>query len=151
LKIYLDVSCLNRPFDDQTQPRIRLEAEAVALILERCATGEWQQVSSDMAAIEIAANPDHQKRRQVRATLPPARDIIPLDQAIFDRTKAIQSMGIRTADAVHVAAAEASGADVLLTCDDKLERAARRSRGGLKVTVANPTVWLKEQDDAKNR
>jgi hypothetical protein len=31
--IYLDVCCLNRPFDDQTQERIRLEAEAVLHIL----------------------------------------------------------------------------------------------------------------------
>ena len=52
MKIYLDVSCLNRPFDDQAQVRIRLEAEAVLLILERFDDGAWEQVSSDMAAIE---------------------------------------------------------------------------------------------------
>ncbi len=28
-KIYLDVCCLNRPFDDWTQERIRLEGEAI--------------------------------------------------------------------------------------------------------------------------
>lgn len=28
MKVYLDACCLNRPFDDQTQGRIRLEAEA---------------------------------------------------------------------------------------------------------------------------
>ena len=33
MAIYLDTCCLNRPFDDQTQDRIRLEAEAVILIL----------------------------------------------------------------------------------------------------------------------
>ena len=27
-KIYLDTCCLNRPFDDQTQDRVRLEAKA---------------------------------------------------------------------------------------------------------------------------
>ncbi len=32
-QIYLDVCCLNRPFDDQRQDRIRLEADAVLLIL----------------------------------------------------------------------------------------------------------------------
>jgi hypothetical protein len=32
----MDVCCLNRPFDAQTQERIRLESEAVLLILERC-------------------------------------------------------------------------------------------------------------------
>ena len=39
--IYLDVCCL-RPFDDQTQERIFLEAEAVRIILASCQSGEWQ-------------------------------------------------------------------------------------------------------------
>jgi hypothetical protein len=33
LLIYLDMCCLNRPFDDQSQPRIRLDAEAVLALL----------------------------------------------------------------------------------------------------------------------
>ncbi|HSW44151.1 MAG TPA: hypothetical protein VLM89_01100 [Phycisphaerae bacterium] len=55
MRVYLDVSCLNRPFDDQTQPRIRLEAEAVGLILKHVDLGKWRAVSSQMADIEIAA------------------------------------------------------------------------------------------------
>lgn len=31
--IYLDVCCLKRPFDDQAQPRIRIETEAVLGLL----------------------------------------------------------------------------------------------------------------------
>lgn len=31
--IYLDMCCLKRPFDDQSQPRIRLESEAVLTLL----------------------------------------------------------------------------------------------------------------------
>ena len=30
-KLYLDACCVNRPFDDQTQDRIRLEAERAVL------------------------------------------------------------------------------------------------------------------------
>ena len=45
-RIYLDVCCLNRPFDDQRQARVRLEAEAVLLILGRCEAGTWQWLSS---------------------------------------------------------------------------------------------------------
>jgi hypothetical protein len=32
VRIYLDVSCLNRPFDDQRQVRIRLESEAILAV-----------------------------------------------------------------------------------------------------------------------
>lgn len=56
--IYLDVCCLNRPFDDQTQERIRLEAEAVRLILANCQTGEWQMLVSEAIDNELERTPD---------------------------------------------------------------------------------------------
>ena len=34
-QIYFDACCLNRPFDDQRQPRVRLEAEAISHLLNR--------------------------------------------------------------------------------------------------------------------
>jgi hypothetical protein len=51
LLIYLDVCCFNRPFDDQTQERVRLESEAVLLILGRCQRGELQLVGSEAIAL----------------------------------------------------------------------------------------------------
>ena len=33
MRVYLDMCCLKRPFDDQSQPRIHLESEAVLAIL----------------------------------------------------------------------------------------------------------------------
>jgi hypothetical protein len=33
MKVYLDNCALNRPFDDQSQERIRIETEAVVLVL----------------------------------------------------------------------------------------------------------------------
>ncbi len=65
MRIYLDVSCLNRPFDDQTQVRIRLESEAVLAILHQMEGGFWSHISSGMAEIEIRANRDEQRRAQV--------------------------------------------------------------------------------------
>jgi len=34
IKVYLDISAHNRPFDDQTQPKIFLESQAVVIILQ---------------------------------------------------------------------------------------------------------------------
>jgi hypothetical protein len=45
--IYLDVCCLNRPFDEQTQERIRLEAEAVLFILTKFQVGDWRLLGSE--------------------------------------------------------------------------------------------------------
>ena len=35
MRIYLDVCCQNRPYDDQSQDRVRVESEAVRRILAR--------------------------------------------------------------------------------------------------------------------
>ena len=70
MRIYLDVSCLNRPFDDQTQSRIRLESEAVILILEGIDAGRWEEVSSRMAELEVRAIRDEIRRRRVAELLP---------------------------------------------------------------------------------
>jgi hypothetical protein len=39
VKVYLDTSVYNRPFDDQSQTRIRLEAEAFLSIIEKAIYG----------------------------------------------------------------------------------------------------------------
>jgi hypothetical protein len=46
MRIYLDVCCINRPFDDQTEERIRMESEAVLAILKRCLS-EWTLIGSE--------------------------------------------------------------------------------------------------------
>lgn len=83
VRIYLDVSCLNRPFDDQEQPRIRLEAAAVGMIFERFDEGEWIHISSEMATVEIDANTDLTRRARVRLLLPGPEHIGKLTPVLF--------------------------------------------------------------------
>jgi len=150
VRVYLDVSCLNRPFDDQSQMRIRLEAEAVLLILERVDVGEYSQVSSEVAVLEIDAMRDVDRRARVRMLLPDQRDMLDLTPELYGRAAALQKLGFKAADALHIAAAEEAAADVFLSCDDRLCRLAKRRRSELRVQVANPLAWLKDQDHASN-
>lgn len=46
LRIYLNVCSLQRPFDDQRQARIRLEAEAIKVIVARAENGELEWLTS---------------------------------------------------------------------------------------------------------
>ena len=57
-RVYLDVCCLNRPFDDQTQARIRLESEATLIILAHCEQGRLEWVGSEALTWEIDKTPD---------------------------------------------------------------------------------------------
>ena len=40
MRIYLDMCCFNRPYDDQTQSRIRIETEAKVVIQEKIKNAE---------------------------------------------------------------------------------------------------------------
>ena len=62
-RIYLDTSVYNRPFDDQTQPRIWLETLAFAVILQMVESGRLELVSSSVLKYE---NNRHVPRRRGR-------------------------------------------------------------------------------------
>ncbi len=138
------MSCLKRPFDDQEQARIRLAAAAVGMILEKVDEGRWIHISSEMADIEIEANPDPKRRASVQLLLPEPGKIVMLTPPIFTRASALELLGFKPADALHVAAAEEAGADVLLTCDDRFCRTGQRHGKDLQVAVRNPLNWLNE-------
>lgn len=148
VRVYLDVSCMNRPGDDQQQARIRLETEAISIIMERFEEGRWLHLASDMAVIEINANRDAKRRRRALSLLPDPSEVAPLDETIWSRAIECEDMGFKPADAVHVAAAEAMQADVLLTCDDRMIKAGERNRLRLRVSLANPLSWLEEHNDS---
>jgi hypothetical protein len=144
MRIYLDVCCLNRPFDDRSQLRIRLETEAIATIFDQIQDGIWHHVSSEMAVIEIDAIGSADRRGRVRALLPDSQSLLRLTEDVLQRSSELEAFGFETADGVHIAAAEKLKADVMITCDDKLSRKARRHRSRLHVRVANPVEWVEE-------
>lgn len=53
-RIYLDACCLNRPFDEQTQPRIALETQSILSILSQCESGIGKLITS--TALEVNAS-----------------------------------------------------------------------------------------------
>jgi hypothetical protein len=150
MRVYLDVSCLNRPLDDQSQPRIHLEAEAVLAILGEIAAQSLDCVTSEIAAPEIGAIRDSQRRDRIRAFLPDHVQQRILNDDVLARARWLRTVGIASADALHIAFAEVAETDVFLTCDDKLCRLARRNTALLKVEVANPVEWLKTRNDDPN-
>lgn len=141
MKIYLDVCCINRPFDDQTEERIRMESEAVLAILKRCLL-EWTLIGSEAIDYEISRIPDAERRRKVEQIASISREKTIVDESIVSRAREIEMHGlIKPMDALHLACAERS-ADVMLTTDDEILRAAIRMSADIKVIVMNPARWL---------
>lgn len=142
MRLYLDACCLNRPFDDQSQLRVHLESEAVLAILERVEQGRWILVSSVALEFELAKNPDAERRARTQRLLSIARECIPVGPPEKALAETIGSGStLRGLDALHLACAQSLGADVFLTTDDALLRAAGRiPAGALTIKVANPLV-----------
>ena len=145
MKLYFDVCCLNRPFDDQAQTRIRLESEATLSIMERAELYRWTIFGSDIIDFEIAKNPDQDRRDKVANLASITNAHIEIDQWITHRAEELSSHGFKTIDALHLACAERKGASVLLTTDDDFLRKAIKNANILKLKVANPIRWLAEE------
>lgn len=143
-KVYLDVCCLNRPFNDQTQDRIRFEAEAVLSVMTRVENGELLSVSSTVVQTEINNNSNQELKLRLQELASAASEFITVEDKQLLRSYELQKIGFHPFDALHIACAETAGADLFLTTDDRLLRLARRTRDQLMVRVANPASWLME-------
>ena len=140
VQLYLDVCCLNRPFDDWGQPRIRLEAEAVLEILERCQKRDWQLINSFALIKEIQRTTDSNRRQQVTAALNLTNRTIEQTPEVITRAQELIQVGFKNFDALHLACAEQGQVDAFLTTDDRLLRRAKSI--SMSITVENPLIWL---------
>lgn len=147
IRIYLDTCCFSRPQDDHSQLRVQLESDAILAILENAADRQWAIIISDAVRTEIAAIRDPDRRLGSEAMTVFATEHLPSNPALRRRGRVLEAMGFRGYDSVHLAYAEAAGADVLLTTDDALIRRARRLQHDVGVRVANPLTWLNERPE----
>ena len=144
MKVYLDACCLNRPFDDQSQPRVRLETEAISLILRKLYQHEWDWVSSEILLYEVGQNPDLENRRRVLAFASLAHHVVELNEKILGRAEEIEELGFDSYDAIHLASAEYAKVNVFLTTDDQILKVARQKKNLFSLTAENPVTWLEE-------
>lgn len=142
LKIYLDVCCLCRPFDDQTIHRIRMETEAVTEILKRCMT-DWDLVCSEAIESEIFEISDEERKESVESVLQFAKSRVVIDDDVETRARQYHQYGLDPFDALHLACAEKAGA-VFLTTDDTLIKSIKKHKDKITIKVHNPVQWLME-------
>ena len=135
--IYLDTSVYNRPFDDQTQPRIWLETLAFAVVLQMIEAEEIDLVKSSVLDYGNDRNPFPLRKQWVHRCLTLAASSQLADQDVRKRAQELEGAGLRAIGALHVACAERSGAEWFLTCDDQL---TRRYSGSIQVM--NPVDFV---------
>lgn len=147
MKIYFDACCLNRPFDDQSRERIRLEREAIELILDLVRKGIFEWYSSDVLEYEILKCPDSERRFALTLMLTMSSGHLDLDDSVVSNARLYEKQGLGTMDSLHLAIAIKGQCDVFLTTDDALLKKSGILAADLDLTVENPAKWILEVID----
>jgi len=139
IKVYLDNCTYNRPFDDQSDIRIRLESEAKLYIQEQIKEQHIDLVWSSVNDYENNDNPSPEKRDRIIVWKSIAMKHCGLNEAILEKAIELQSLNLRAKDALHIAAAIYSKCDCFITTDKKI---LNKNIEG--VAVLNPLAFVEE-------
>ena len=140
MRIYLYNCCYNRPYDDQSQLRISLEAQAKMHIQNMIRNDELELVTSFMLTFENSKNRIEEKRNAITAFMESYSQLYVSGEW---REKAdaianeIMATGVKSADALHTACAILAHCDYMLTTDDRLLKYKSD-----KIRVVNPTEFI---------
>ena len=143
----LDMNIYKRPFDDQRQMRIRLETVAVTMIFALIDDGQLSARWSFVLDYENSRDPVLERREFVQYLSRCCETSIAPDESIRELARRLSgTYQIRGRDALHLAIAETSGCDYLVTCDDRLVRQGQRLReqGVIAVHLINPVDFVQE-------
>ena len=139
MRIYMDNCCLNRPFDDQTSIRIRLETEAKLYVQEKIINRQIELAWSYIIDYENQFNPFEERKNTIDKWK--SRAIVDVVETanIVNNAELIRNLGAKSKDALHVACAVEAKCDYFLSTDDSL---LKKLSGFDKIKVGNPLSFL---------
>jgi predicted nucleic acid-binding protein len=141
MRIYLDNCSFNRPFDDQTSMRIKLETDAKLHIQELIRQKVLQLTWSYMLEYENSMNPYKNKRERIAAWKPLAVQTAYETFEILTTAKRFQSHGAHKKDAIHLACAVSVQCEYFITTDKSLLNKRRYFR---PLQVMSPVEFVTE-------
>jgi len=146
IKVYLDNCAYNRPFDDQSQIRISLEAQAKLYIQRLIINRELHLVYSYMSVYENSENPNTEHRNSIQSFFLNAAEFIGIEQAeiIVKRADEIKRWNIKSNDAIHLACAIEGKCKYFITTDDGILKNYQAS----DIHVCSPIVFISEANNA---
>jgi predicted nucleic acid-binding protein len=134
--------CFNRPYDDQTQSRIRIETEAKVVIQEKIKNAEYELIWSSILDFECAKNPFDEHRIAILNWRSIASTMIMVDKFVLERAESLMNHGIGEYDALHVSCAMAGKANVFITTDDRLLKRLQAYNGVMAMLPQNALAFL---------
>ena len=108
--VYFDTCAAQRPLNDLSHLRVRLEADAVIALIELCETGPLELAASAVHDAENAENPYPDRHAHAADVLSLASHYVPTTPEVVARAAEYGRDGIKRLDALHLASAVVSGA-----------------------------------------
>ena len=139
MKIYLDNCSFNRPFDDQSSMRIKLETEAKLFVQEKILIGKLQLIWSHILEYENMQNPFIERRNAIIEWKKIAAENIGGAKNVVARASEFTRHGVKSKDALHIACAIEGKAEYFLTTDDKLLKKLAKTK---ELIVINPVNFI---------
>ncbi|MCL2006043.1 MAG: hypothetical protein FWG73_07735 [Planctomycetaceae bacterium] len=139
-RIYFDNCSYNRPFDDQSQIVIRLESDAKLHIQELVKNRKLELAWSFVLDYENSFNPFADKRERIQAWRSLATHYCSFSIQMMEKAKSLMQLGLRQADASHIACAVLSQAGYFITTDKKI-----LNKSIPEIQVVNPLTFIERR------
>jgi len=142
--IYLDTCTWCRPFDDQTQDRIRDETAAFYEIMLHVERGDIEIAGSQALLAEIEDISGEAKRKRVRTLVKRGTSLsVKLDEDVKKIAVIIERIcGLHGGDALQVASAKISGAKYFITTDEGILERAKCISKETGIFIINPKNFV---------
>ena len=144
MRVYLDVCCYNRPYDDQSQLRVAMEAQSKLHIQTLIKNGDLDLIGSYTLDYEISRNPYEMRKQSIVQFLQEnMKGYVGIERAeiLQPMAEEIMRTGVKEKDAYHLASAIYAGCEYFISTDQRLLK--YRSE---KIRLATPIEFVTETE-----
>lgn len=145
MRIYLDNCSFNRPFDDQTQLKVKMETEAKLSIQSDILLGKFGLVWSYILEYENSENPYHERKDTIQRWKSVAGFDCEANAEILELAVKIEKSKIKPKDALHIACALFAKCKYFITTDEKILN--KNIKG---ITIINPIDFIRRMEGNMN-
>src|ERR1700749_1435778 len=139
MRIYLDNCCFNRPFDNQSSIRIKLETDAKLYVQFMIRNGDIELAWSYILDFENDANPFPERKYTIENWKQLSIINIIENSNVLKRANNFAKQGLKAKDALHLACAIETKCEYFLTTDDFIQR---KSKDINEIKVLNPIEFI---------
>lgn len=144
MRVYLDMCCDNRPYDDQTQLRVAMEAQSKLHIQNLIKRGKLDLIGSYTLDYELSRNPYEMRKLSILQFLREnLKGYVGVERSeiIQPIAEEIMQTGIKEKDAYHLASAIYADCDYFISTDRRL----LKYRSG-RIKLVTPIEFVTETE-----